>query len=114
MRRDPRAYLWDALHAVGSVQDFTSGLTLQDYRDDLLRRSAVERQLEIVGEALNQLSKIDPDTAKLIPQIGPIVGFRNILVHGYAEIDHARVWGVVEHDLGPLASVLQGLLDERG
>jgi uncharacterized protein with HEPN domain len=100
MRRDPRAYLWDVIQAGEAVQRFIDGITLAGYRDDLLVHSAVERQLEIVGEALNQLNRVDPGLAARIPEIGAVVGFRNILVHGYARVDHARVWQTI-HEACP-------------
>ncbi len=57
-------------------------------------RSAVERQIQIIGEALNRLSKVDPATADRITDLARIVAFRNVLVHGYAQIDDALVWEV--------------------
>jgi uncharacterized protein with HEPN domain len=73
-------------------------------------RSAVERQLEIVGEALNQLYKVDKVLAAQIPELGRIVAFRNILIHGYANVDDTLVWQVVTDKLPELESVLRMLL----
>jgi uncharacterized protein with HEPN domain len=112
MRRDPRAYLWDVIQAGEAVQQFVEGTTLAKYRDDLLVRSAVERQLEIVGEALNQLSRVDEKLAARIPDIGAVVGFRNILVHGYAELDHTRVWRTIHDSLPALLQTVRSLLAE--
>ena len=55
MPPDPRAYLWDARRAATQVRIFISNKTWEDYSTDLMLRSAVERQFEIVGEALNKL-----------------------------------------------------------
>ena len=63
MPPDRRTYLWDALAAAELLFEFGAGKTLDDYNADALLRSGVERQFEIVGEAPNQLSKIDPDAA---------------------------------------------------
>ncbi len=62
-------------------------------------RSAVERQLEIVGEALAQLARTDLTTASQISEYQRIIAFRNILIHGCAEIDHRIVWNVLEFKL---------------
>lgn len=75
-------------------------------------RSAVERQFEIIGEALNQLRRIDPALAARIPGLGRVIGFRNVLIHGYDEIDSPGVWRVVETDLPPLRDRVAGLLAE--
>jgi uncharacterized protein with HEPN domain len=91
MPRDPRTYLWDALRATELLGEFSSGKSFADYQADAMLRSAVERQFEIVGEALNQLSKADADLAAAIPELGRIVAFRNILIHGYATVDDALV-----------------------
>ncbi|CAL9674825.1 hypothetical protein SUDANB95_07758 [Actinosynnema sp. ALI-1.44] len=63
MRPDPRAYLWDALHAVELLSQFSAGKSFTDYEADAMLRSAVERQFEIIGEALNQLRKVDAELA---------------------------------------------------
>jgi uncharacterized protein with HEPN domain len=73
-------------------------------------RSAVERQFEIVGEALNQLAKLAPDLAAQIPDLPRIVAFRNILIHGYAVVDNAIVWRAVQENVPELLSVLERLL----
>jgi len=72
----------------------------------------VERQFEILGEVLNQLSRLDPNMAEKIPDLPRIVAFRNILIHGYASVDDRLVWGVVESRLEPLLDVIAALLSE--
>ncbi|MCP2247847.1 HepT-like ribonuclease domain-containing protein [Lentzea aerocolonigenes] len=95
MRRDPRTYLWDALRAAELLAEFSSGKSFTDYLDDAMLRSAVERQFEIIGEALNNLSKVSPELAAAVPDLPRIVAFRNILIHGYASVDDALVWQVL-------------------
>jgi uncharacterized protein YutE (UPF0331/DUF86 family) len=56
----------------------------------------VERVLEVRGEALNQLYRIAPAVAEKIPHARDIIGFRNILAHGYAELDHTKVYADIE------------------
>jgi len=113
MRRDPRAYLWDAAQAITHVQRFSQDRTFEDYEADILLRSGVERQLEIAGEALNQLSRVDSALAARVPELASIVGFRNVLVHGYATVDNARVWDVIKHNVPALHAVITQLLQER-
>jgi len=100
MERDARAYLWDVQQAVNSIQEFIRGMNATSYADSALVRSAVERQFEIIGEALNKLSKVSPDLARQVPNLREIIGLRNVLSHGYASIDHARVWQIAV-DLAP-------------
>ena len=110
MHADARNLLWDAREAAQRVVRFTHGKTFGDYQADELLRSAVERQLGIVGEALNQLSRIDPTIAALIPDLPRIVGFRKVLVHGYATVDNRIVWGIVEANLASLVDSIEALL----
>jgi uncharacterized protein with HEPN domain len=63
MHADSSKLLWDALQAAERVNRFTAGKTFGSYEQDELLRSGVERQLEVIGEALNQLRRIDPATA---------------------------------------------------
>lgn len=112
MQRDPRKFLWDARAAADAILSFTRGRTLDDYRSDAMLHSAVERQFEIIGEALAQLARADPELADRVPEYRRIVAFRNILVHGYAVIDRARVWHIVEQELPGLRTATNRLLDE--
>ena len=66
MLPESRKYLYDIRHATDLLARFAEGKTFGDYTRDDMPRSAVERQLEIVGEALSQLSKVDPDTTSRI------------------------------------------------
>ena len=112
MRRDPRKYLWDAQQAAERIARFLAGKTFDDYLADEQLRSAVERQFEIIGEALAQLARFDPTTAAGLPDLPRIVAFRNVLIHGYATVDDRLVWGVVEGSLPGLRSRLNELLTD--
>ena len=113
MRLECKKYLFDIERAAGLVRDFTQGKTFAEFGSDLMLRSAVERQFEIIGEALNQLLKIDAETAGQITDYRHIIAFRNILIHGYAQIDHRLVWGVVESNIPILISEVRALLDRE-
>jgi uncharacterized protein with HEPN domain len=108
---DPRTYLWDARRAAEQVAAFVQGRTIDEYRADVMLRSAVERQFEIVGEALNSLRRVAPDVAAQITDLPRIVAFRNILAHGYARVDDNLVWAVATERVDPLIKALTELLD---
>jgi uncharacterized protein with HEPN domain len=111
MRRKPAAFLWDVQEAGGRIQEFVVGLDFDAFASDVLVRSAVERQFEIIGEALSQLSRSSPVLVAQIPEAGRIIAFRNILIHGYAVLDHEIVWQVIHDHLPPLLQVVERLLD---
>ena len=100
--------------AAGAITEFTAGLDAEGYRASPLIRSAVERQFEIIGEALNRLSKEAPDLADRVPNLRKIVGFRNVLIHGYAVIEDGRVWEIVTTLLPSLRATVTVLLTELG
>lgn len=114
MQRDPRAFLWDVQQAAEAITEFTAGLDVSGYRASSLIRSAVERQFEIIGEALNRLSKEAPDIADRVPNLRKIVSFRNLLIHGYAVVDDGRVWEIVTTMLPSLRATVTALLADLG
>ncbi len=69
MQRDPRAFLWDVREAALAIQSFTSGMDVGAYAANEMAQSAVERKFEIIGEALNQLAKLDAALAARIPDL---------------------------------------------
>lgn len=111
MPHDPQKYLHDMLNACEFLLEFTSGRTVADLASDHPFRSAVERELQIIGEALLQLDKVAPTIANQIPDYRSIIGFRHVLVHGYDSLEPATVWNVVEIKLPILRRELHNLLD---
>ena len=112
MSKRPDVYLELALLALERVPRFLANRTLQAYLDDELCQSAVERQLEIAGDALGQLRKLDPDLFARIPEGPLIVAFRNVLAHGYATLDHRRVFDAATTKVTGLSEVISKLLGE--
>ncbi|MGH9077244.1 MAG: HepT-like ribonuclease domain-containing protein [Acidimicrobiales bacterium] len=92
MRRDPRTLLWDARRAAGQVKSFVDGRSREDYEADVMLRSAVERQFEIIGEALSQLSRDAPEISRDISDVSRIVAFRNVLIHAYCMPGSMTAW----------------------
>ena len=111
MRLEAKKYLFDILQAARNLEQFSRDKTISDYEADALLRAAVERQFEIIGEALRRLANEDPDIAGRIDEYQRIISFRNILIHGYAEIDDRIVWGILQGKLPKLLEQVQSLLD---
>lgn len=112
MLQSSKAYLWDAQQAAKSVLLFIADADEESFYQSLLLQSAVERQLEILGESLNRLRRNDPYTAEVIPNLHRIIGMRNIIAHEYGAVDHAIIWAVATRRLEPLISVIESLLQE--
>lgn len=110
MQLESAKYLEDIRQAGRTVLGATVGRTLDDYLQDKLLRYAVERCFEIMGEALRRLDERDPATTASITDYKRIIGFRNILVHGYSSVNHERVWEILEKNLPKLIDEVEALL----
>jgi uncharacterized protein with HEPN domain len=110
MPRRPDVYLDIALRALRRVPKFLNFRSLPDYLADELCQSAVERQLEIAGDALGQLRKHNAGLFQQIPDGDLVVGFRNVLAHGYATLDHRRVYEIASTRVTGLLQALEALL----
>lgn len=112
MERRPDVYLELAVDALTKVERFLGDRSERAYLDDDLVQSAVERQLEVAGDALAQLRRDFPNVFARVPD-GPIViAFRNILAHGYATLDPSRVYEAASDRVGVLRAALEALLAE--
>ncbi|HWP27626.1 MAG TPA: DUF86 domain-containing protein [Xanthobacteraceae bacterium] len=92
------------------MAQFTAGKSFERYRSEPMLRAAVERQFEIIGEALSRLAKYHPALVSRISESRRIIAFRNILIHGYADVDDRLVWDVVETKLPTLRREVGALL----
>lgn len=110
--RDPLIALEDVLEAGTLIAQFLEGRTLPDYESDRMLRSAVERQFEIVGEALSRALRAGPDLAGLIPEAPEAIAFRNVLAHGYDEIIDRLVFNTAQETLPGLLKRVRAILDE--
>jgi uncharacterized protein with HEPN domain len=99
MRLESKKFLFDIQQAGRRISDFVKHKGFSDYESDPMLRAAVERQFEIIGEALRRLLADDPTTGVRISEHARIIAFRNILAHGYADVDDRIVWGLVESKL---------------
>jgi uncharacterized protein with HEPN domain len=111
MQLESRKLLHDMLEAIEQLQRFSSGKSFEDYESDSMFSSAVERKFEVIDEAPRRLARTDAESAKSIPDYGRIIAFRNILTHGYAQVDNRLVWDVLVTRVDPLAVAIRSLLD---
>ncbi|MDA0745597.1 MAG: DUF86 domain-containing protein [bacterium] len=111
MERDTRAYLHDIQEAGGHIQEFTRGMSVEEYCRNELVKAAVERKFAVIGEALVRLREDDPSLLKRISASEKIIGFRNVLVHGYNIIDDPTVWSAIETNLPTLLEEVRALQD---
>lgn len=100
----------DVIVNANEVKQFIAGMTFDDYRADRKTQSAVERKFEIIGEALNRISRIDGEMLEQIRDYRSIISFRNILAHGYDSVDERVVWGIIEADLDHLIADAEKLV----
>ena len=110
-----KKYLYDINQAAGNVMEFTAGKTLADCEGDLMLRLAVERAFEIIGIAVAQLTKRDATAAARLGDYQRIISMRNVIAHQYYELDHPRMWEIIERDVPALrreAGVLLGGSDD--
>ncbi|WP_425543781.1 HepT-like ribonuclease domain-containing protein [Subtercola frigoramans] len=110
MRPESAALLWDVRNAAARIAEFIAGLDSDAYAQDELRRSAIDRQLGIIGEALRSLRSADPETAQLTPKVYRIIGLRNVLAHGYTTIDDSIVWGAASQRVPDLIAMVEELV----
>jgi len=107
-----RKRLLDALGACRAIVQFTEHVDYEQYQASALLRSAVERQIEILGESLGLALHDDDTLRERVPEARRIVGMRNRVIHGYDSVDDRIVWDVVRTKVPDLMQILSGLLDE--
>lgn len=107
---DAAAYLWDAITFARNVGVAVGGSTLDTYLEGGPLAWATERQIELVGEALNNLRKAAPELAERVPDLHKIIATRNILVHGYTEVNSTIVWQAATQAVPALIPTLEALL----
>mgnify|MGYP001191842878 CR=1 FL=1 len=110
MRPEVAKLLCDARAAGVAIDTFTSGKDFPAYAADAMLRSAVERQFEIIGEALGRAVRIEPGLEAKIPEIHRIVGLRNRLIHGYDSVDDELMWDLLQTKLRALTQLLDAVL----
>ena len=110
MNDEIRKNLIDILNAADEIQNFVSGMDFKTYQNTLVAQRAVERNFEIIGEALNRIKYIDSEILENISEHHRIIGFRNILIHGYDIVDEAIVWKAVTNHLPLLIKEIKEIM----
>jgi uncharacterized protein with HEPN domain len=103
--------LEDILKSIGYVRQYAENVTFEQFVNDTMRYFAIMKNVEIIGEAANMLTRNFRQTHTELPW-RQIVSMRNVLVHGYANISDIQLWQTVTEDLPPLEHVIRSYIDE--
>jgi uncharacterized protein with HEPN domain len=112
MMRDITAYLCDIIDACDSIASILAGISIEEYVMTREKRSAVEREFIVIGEAVSMLAKFWPDRFKHLSDGRKAIGFRNILTHNYASLDHETVYETALQDAPKLRRECVEILSE--
>lgn len=98
MKRDVGLFIEDILNSIKNIEEFSKGLNKEKFSKDILRQSAIIRQLEIIGEAVKNVPN---SFREKYPKIAwkNIAGLRDILSHSYFGVNLERIWNIIENDL---------------
>ena len=107
-------YLLHMLEAAARVLEYTSGVSEEKFLANQMLQDAVIRNIEIIGEAANNLIEIDPEFAARYPSIpfAQIYGMRNRVAHGYFTVSTAMIWDSVQVDVPALRDQIATALGE--
>lgn len=107
MQHDPLVCIEDAINACELILQFTEGMDEDEYCDDLKTKAAVEREFEIIGEALNRINKIDAGILDIVDDWREIIAFRNVIAHGYDAVEDEIVWDSIKRNIPVLLKQLK-------
>jgi uncharacterized protein with HEPN domain len=110
MQLEVKKYLFDIVQATTDIERYTSGLNYSGYASDGMVQAAVERKFEVVGEALNRITRLDAPLLQNITDHQRIVDFRNVIAHGYDAVDNELIWSAVLNHLPKLKRQAEQLL----
>ena len=112
MKHEMKTWLFDILKSIEEIEGYFSEKPkrFEDYLSDTKTQRAVERNLEIIGEAVNRILKVDPEFK--LENSHKIIGARNRIIHGYDKISQEVIWSIVINHLPKLQSEISGLIEE--
>lgn len=107
-----KAWLFDIDNAIAEINFFLEGRAKNffEYQQNLILKRAIERELEIIGEAMNRVIKSDPSLVNEITDAKDIIGLRNQVLHAYDNISDENIWAIVSNHLPLLKSEVSNLL----
>ena len=108
--KDPIQRFEDILENIGLIEEFTRGMNIKASLKDFKTRNATERCMERISEAARKLGQVADD---LCPDVAwaNVRALGNFLRHEYDRVDAARVWVMIEDDLGPLKAATERALE---
>ncbi|WP_321492480.1 HepT-like ribonuclease domain-containing protein [uncultured Desulfobacter sp.] len=110
MKREIKKYLFDIKVSIDSINDYLgSDRNFFEYQKNKLLRRGIEREIEIIGEAMSRILKIDPTMR--IQNARQIVDTRNWVIHGYDKVDDVIIWGIISKNLPELEKEILQYLD---
>ncbi len=110
--REEKKLLVDIIESINSIDEhLESKRILDDYLSNKTKRRAVEREIEIIGEAMSKLLKINPSISISYSRI--IVDLRNKVIHAYDTVDDILIWKIINKDIPQLFIEAKALLDEN-
>ena len=112
MKREAKKYLFDIKTSIESIFEFLGEKrNFFEYQNNKLLRRGIEREIEIIGEAMNRIMKIAPDIQ--IENARQIVDTRNWVIHGYDKVDDVVIWGIISNHLPKLRKEVENLLTKE-
>ena len=111
MANEIKVWLSDIKQAIQEINDFLpAGRNFQEFQKDIKTKRAIERNIEIIGEAMNRILKKEPDFQ--ISNARKIVDTRNRVIHGYDSVSEAVIWAIVDQELPKLEEEIDQLLNQ--
>jgi uncharacterized protein with HEPN domain len=110
MKHEVKTWLFDILQSIEEIESYFSNKPkrFEDYLSDIKTQRAVERNIEIIGEAVSRILKADPEFR--LDNAHKIIGARNRIIHGYDKISHEVIWSIIINHLPKLQSEISGLI----
>ena len=112
MKHDLKTWLFDILQSIEEIESYFSGKPkrFEDYLSDTKTQRAVERNIEIIGEAVSRILKADPEFK--LDNAHKIIDARNRIIHGYDKISHEVIWSIIINHLPKLQSEISDLIEK--